>query len=89
MPREISDIKAVSLLLVVWNYACARAWMFGESASANVEFLYSSLRFADARMLPVCYSLARRGPPRSCATIGKGGWSFGLGEGNIEREQRR
>jgi hypothetical protein len=40
-------------------------------------FLYSSLRFADARMLPVCYSLARRGPfEKLCCDLE---WKRGLG----------
>jgi hypothetical protein len=35
-------------------------------------------------MLPVCYSLARRGPPRSCATVEKGRGERGEG---LEKEK--
>jgi hypothetical protein len=63
MPREIQDIKNVSLFIL------KRKGM--QSAKANWEILNSSLRFADARMLPVRVSLAMRRIPRDCATTGE------------------
>jgi len=51
MPREISDIKNVSLL-----------WLIPETAPARKSWnwcLDSSLRFADARMLHVCFHQLR------------------------------